>query len=72
MLINPAEQFLLIFFIIFSTSSLFVCCSINCSVGNFSWSDLIKVLMSENLFGDFPVTRSYFANIFFDGICTRI
>ena len=32
MLSNPMEQSFRMFFIIFSTSSLFVCCSINCSV----------------------------------------
>ena len=57
MFLNLVEQSLPIFFIIFSTSSLYVSCSINCLVGKFSGSDLMKALMSENLIRGFPVTR---------------
>ena len=53
---NPVEQSLGMLFIIFSISSLFSCSSKNCSSGKLSSSDLMKVLISENLTGDFPVT----------------
>ena len=45
-------------FYIFSTFSLFVYSSINCSVVDFSGDDLMKTLIYENLVGDFVVTRS--------------
>ena len=54
---NPAEQSLRMFYI-FSTFSLFVYSSINCSVVEFSGGDLMKILIYENLVGDFFVTRS--------------
>ena len=54
---NPLEQLLPMFFISFSISTLFICSSINYSIGKFSGTDLIKVLMSENLVGDFSVTH---------------
>ena len=53
---NPLEQSLEMLFIIFSISSLFFCSSKNCSSGKLSGSDSMKVLISENLASDFPVT----------------
>ena len=52
---NSVEQYYGCFFIIFRTSSLSVCYSINFSVGKLSGSNLM--LISENLLGDFTVTR---------------
>ena len=55
MSLNPVEQSLRLLCYCFHYF-LFVCCSINCSVGNLPASHL-KVLISGNLLGDFPVTR---------------
>ena len=54
---SRVEQSLRTVFIVFNTSSLFVFCSINCSVVKLSGSDLMKNLISENLVDDFSVTR---------------
>ena len=50
MLLNPVEQSFCVFF---SASSLFFCASMYYFVGKFSGSNFIKVLISENLVGDF-------------------
>ena len=53
MLLNPVEQSLRMFRY---WVQYFVCCNINCNVGSLSGSHL-KVLISGNLVGDFPVKR---------------
>lgn len=50
---NLVKQSLRTAFIIFSTSSRIVRCSVNCSVVEISGSDLMEVLISEDLVGDF-------------------
>ena len=52
-LLNPVEQSLRMFRY---WVQYFVCCNINCNVGSPSGSHL-KVLISGNLVGDFPVKR---------------
>lgn len=77
---NPIEQSLRIFCIIFSDFLSFICSSINCSVGKFSSSHLIKDLKFESFSWWFHsdtlsniIKRLVgFVNISFKGGCSRI